>query len=313
LVYANLMYTSAGKRGAYVLASVPVAVLANGIRTTSIVFITHISDGQIGLAQDHATYGWVVFLFAVAGQMWAGWRYRDPHEQSPATAPFATRRVLLKNVALAWFVAVCAIVAAPGYAALAATEEALPDGSLCWPALPIDGYTIVQDPPWQPRFAQAHGDFHALVESEFGLVDLHVAYYWRQRQGAELINWRNRVYDGARWNFMARTAEELTVDGQPVSVIKESLRGPRYEMRTVFYWYWVDGRLVGSALLAKLLQVKAALLFGEKRAAMIALSVDEGVAGQRAREVVQSILNRAPFVVRTLQRVRTTVDGESNC
>ncbi|MDH3715598.1 MAG: exosortase/archaeosortase family protein, partial [Gammaproteobacteria bacterium] len=54
LVYANLMYTGATKRWLYSLAAVPVAILANAFRTTSIVLVTHASDGQIGLAYDHA-------------------------------------------------------------------------------------------------------------------------------------------------------------------------------------------------------------------------------------------------------------------
>jgi EpsI family protein len=105
----------------------------------------------------------------------------------------------------------------------------------------------------------------------------------------------------------------LTVDGEDVVVNRESLRGSRFETRTVFYWYWVDGTLTGSELQAKLLQIKAVLLFGDKRAAMIALSTDETVTGRRAREAAQSVLDRGAFVVRTLQGVRTTNAGESAC
>jgi EpsI family protein len=313
LVYANLMYISATKRWLYSLAAVPVAILANGFRTTSIVFITHASDGQIGLAYDHTTYGWIVFLFAVAGQMWAGWRYRDPHVDPPPVEAATARQPSLQRVALTWVVAVVAISAAPGYAAFAATDAASPEVSLCWPALPIDGYAVVENPVWQPRLETAHGNFHALVDSEFGRMDVHIAYYWRQQQGAELINWENRVYDGMRWHFLGSAKDELTVDGQKITVNRELLRGPRYEKRTVFYWYWVDDTLTGSALHAKLLQIKAALFFGDNRAAMIALSVDERIPKQRALEAVQSILDVAPFVIRTLQGVRTTNSGESNC
>jgi EpsI family protein len=313
LVYANLMYANKGKRWVYALSSVPVAILANGFRTTTIVFITHVSDGRIGLAHDHTTYGWFVFLFAVAGQMWVGWRYVDSHDKPLAAPTLEPDCTSPKKVVLAWFAAVCAIVAAPAYATLAATNEASSGGSLCWPALPIEGYTTVKHSAWRPVFANAQSNFHALVDSEFGAVDLHIAYYWRQERGRELINWHNRVFDGRHWNFLARSTDELTVDGQKIAVIRESLRGPQYETRAVFYWYWVDGTLTGSALQAKLLQIKAALLFGDKRSAMIALSVDESISRLRAHEAAQSVLDRAPFVIRTLRGVRTTNDAERGC
>jgi exosortase len=269
LVYANLMYANKGKRWVYALSSVPVAILANGFRTTTIVFITHVSDGRIGLAHDHTTYGWFVFLFAVAGQMWVGWRYVDSHDKPLAAPTLEPDCTSPKKVVLAWFAAVCAIVAAPAYATLAATNEASSGGSLCWPALPIEGYTTVKHSAWRPVFANAQSNFHALVDSE--------------------------------------------VDGQKIAVIRESLRGPQYETRAVFYWYWVDGTLTGSALQAKLLQIKAALLFGDKRSAMIALSVDESISRPRAHEAAQSVLDRAPFVIRTLRGVRTTNDAERGC
>lgn len=313
LVYANLMFSNTAKRWLYALAAVPVAILANGFRTTTVVLITHVSDGQIGLAHDHAAYGWFVFLLAVAAQMWAGWRYHDPDATPAVARSVGVHKLSLQRVALTWVVAVVAISAAPGYAAFAVAGEVPVSNSLCWPELPIDGYTVVPDPAWQPRFAQAHGNLHALLESDFGALDLHIAYFWRQQQGAELINAQNRVYDGDRWNFLARTADELIVDGKRISVNRVSLRGPNFETRSVFYWYWVDGAFTDSAIHAKLLQIKAAVLFGEQRAAMIGLSIERGVAGQREREAVQSVLDRAPFVVRTLQKVRTTADGKSYC
>jgi exosortase len=104
LVYANLMYTGLKKRWLYSLAAVPVAILANVFRTTSIVFITHASDWQIGLAYDHATYGWFVFLFAVAGQMGAGWRYRDRDADPPPVEAAIVGRLSLQRVLLIWIV-----------------------------------------------------------------------------------------------------------------------------------------------------------------------------------------------------------------
>lgn len=307
LVYANLMYTRARKQWLYTLVSVPVAILANGLRTTSVVFITEVSDGRIGLAEDHAVYGWFLFLLAVACQMAAGWRYRDANDDSPASAAVPADRPSFSKVILAWCVAIGLSGAAPAYAAFTASAASARAAQLCWPELPTVDSLGSRESDWQPNFPNASGDLHVTVADPSAPVDFYVAYYWRERPGEELINWSNRMYDGRRWNFLSRGIDELDVDGERLAVNRESLRGPRYEERTVFYWYWVNGKLTRSAQVAKLWQAEAALLFGDRRAAVVALSVATDVV--HARDAAQSVLDKTTSIAHALERVRTLEAG----
>ena len=82
LVFAKLMYLGFIRRAVYVLASFPIAISANIVRTTSVVMITEYSGGNINMAIDHGLYGWFIFCIAVLIQMWIGLRYRDSGGQA---------------------------------------------------------------------------------------------------------------------------------------------------------------------------------------------------------------------------------------
>ncbi len=313
LVYANLMFARWQKRCLYVLASVPVALVANAFRTTSIVVVTHLSDGQIALAYDHAAYGWFVFLLALTSQMWAGWPFRDTMQTPPVDHARAGTGASTRKLVMTWCAVAAGIVAAPGYALVTEANDTPSAGPLCWPAPLIDSDARSPRADWWPLYPGAYDHFEVHTGGELRAVTLHIAYYWRQRRGRELISSVNRVYDGRHWTFTARDEDTLTVDGRPVAVNRERLLGQGYARRSVFYWYWVGDVFTRSPLVAKLLQVKGELLSGEKRAAMIALSVEESGSPAFARGAAQAFLDQAPFGVGTLQRVRKPIDAEDSC
>ncbi len=301
LVFANLIYRGIGRKTLYVLASVPVAILANILRTTSVILFT---AGGIDLASEHETYGWCVFLIAMVGQMAIGQRFRDapagdqPVRDAPAT-PVATSAAAMPVLAASLGIVLLATVA-PAYARFALDLDAGPvPVRLCLPPAVSAVRPQAGDAgTWQPEFPTAGARLHGVLAIDTRPVDFFVAYYWRQGPESKLIAWNNRVYDGHYWRYMTRSADTAVIAGTPVRVISERLSGADGERRVVWYFYWVDGQFVSQPWAAKLLQAKAQLLGGERRSAVIAFSA-EG-SGATVRDTLQEAMDRQPAIEKML-------------
>jgi EpsI family protein len=64
------------------------------------------------------------------------------------------------------------------------------------------------------------------------------------------------------------------IAGVPASIRYQRVASTAKGQRLVWFWYWVDGRMTGDLLLAKLLQVKAKILGGRQEVGIVALAVD---------------------------------------
>jgi EpsI family protein len=315
LVFANLVFSKNGKRWIYVLAAVPVAILANNLRTTSVILITYWSDRAWDLLADHQLYGWLIFLLCVALQMACGARFMDPQDhrsKSSSTSPAAHSPSQAKIYAVL-VIAVITIAIPPAYAALLQKNPLdSPVGSLCGPAWLSSG-TAQQPQDWRPVFLGAQAELHAQQQMDDRNVDFYVAYYWRQSEGAELIGWPNAVYDGKTWHFLESRPMTIQVDERAVAIQETRLRGPQRERRLTWHWYWVDGTFVASPALAKLLQAKTLLLGGDSRAAAIVLSTIEGEHPEAARSVMQALLAQAPFLTLLLNNAQADGGDHLDC
>lgn len=305
LVFANLVFTKNSKRIAYVLAAIPVAILANNVRTTSVILITYWSGGAWDLLSSHRLYGWGVFLVFVAVQMALGARFSDPKPRAPEAAASAlddspgsgarTYAVLLTAIAL--------IAMPPLYATSLKTDTIHPSASLCAPEW-LSPRKIDKD-DWHPVFVGAQAELHSRQAVDGRNVDFYVAYYWHQEPGAELVGWPNAVFDGKAWHFMEQKPVVARIDGRATEVLETRLRGPERGRRLTWHWYWVDGRIAASPAVAKLLQAKARLLGSDQRAAAVVLSTTEGTDPKEARRAMQALLARGPFVTPMLDGARS--------
>lgn len=310
LVFANLIYRGTGKKLVYVLASLPVAILANNLRTTSVILFT---AGGVDLASDHEAYGWFLFFLAMVGQMAIGVRFRDPPSGAgPATdagGPAAAGSAQVTGPSPA---ALAPVLAAGGIVLLAAVGPAWAGFALDRDAGPVPvrlclppGLQLAAGFPagpgdWRPAFPGAGARVHGALPVGDRSVDVFVAYYWRQGPGSELIHWENRFHDGSHWRYMTSGSATVAVAGGPLRLATERLAGAAGERRVVWYGYWVDGRFTGSAPAAKLLQARAVLLGRERRSAVIAWSVKESGAADTAPAVLRAALDSQPAIVTTL-------------
>ena len=277
LLTAYLLFRSWPRRIAAVLVALAVPILANWLRAFGIVLIAYHSQGTRGMDVDHIIYGFWFFLFVLAIYIGVCWLFaepplprRAPHFPDQA-APSRFRQRLLATGALA----VLAAATGPLYAmALGQGPDTAP-AALQAPGQ-VDGWrrTAYLGMDWRPRFIGADGEVLARYTRGADTIDLYVARYDRQRQGAELINYRNDLA-GHGWDDLGeRLPATLEVDGAPVTVRYVRLAQPD-RRRMVFYWYWVNGSLVSSDMMAKLQMTSARLFGGPAASAVIAVAADD--------------------------------------
>jgi len=279
-----------------------VAIVANWIRIFGLIAAGHYLD-KIYNINDHYLEGWLFFAAIMFVMMAIGLRFRDPvsSDGSAAAGRIPATASPPSAGAIAYFFAFVAVTAAigagyPAYAKyraenappIAAVRIAFPDAIGGWRAS-----AAASD--WRIAFngadAQATGRYRSGSQS----VDLFVAYYQHQGEGRELVAHSNRVYDNDTWRPQRESKATASIGGAPVDVSATYLSAGQRQ-RLVWHVYWIDGQYIRSPVLAKLLQAKASLLFGDPRAGVVAASSDD-VENTEALETILRALPPFPSLV----------------
>lgn len=299
LIYASLVYRSRRRRVIFVVASLAVPIVANGIRAYGIILLAYLTNNRLAVGVDHIIYGWIFFTAVQLLLFSIGMRWREaPAEASPVTVPpgdggTAAGR-LLQKIAIACAVAL-AIVSLPplAEAGLARRQAAAP---------PVRFLAVVNS-PWQqlPSFDQrwapqlhAQSQFAAAYAAGDSRVDLHLAAYSR-RERLELVSGYNRVSDHKLWSDFEGGYRPLVIAGQPVNVRWDVLRSES-GFRLVWTWYSVQGKLTADPLQVKLFQAKARLLGQPASAAVISLSSGYVLQPAEAEARMEDFLRHAAIV-----------------
>ena len=139
------------------------------------------------------------------------------------------------------------------------------------------------------------------------IVDLYLAYYAYQKQGAEVVNQQNSLAGGGPWSLAQGPKVDGLLDGGSAEFASVRLASVRLASptarRIVWYWYWVDGKFTPSPVIAKLRQTKVALFGGSHPAAVIAVSSRVPDAEPLAAKTLQEFLKRVEPLSGVLERL----------
>lgn len=279
---AEAFFVSWRRRIAFMALAIVVPIVANGLRAYGIVLLAHLTSNTVAVMADHIIYGWIFFAFITLVLLFIARMFRDRKFDGddavttvakPTMSPAAAPRSLV-------LAAVCALVvaaAAPAYAAY--TESLWPRDAVIRLATPKagPGWTAVTDAnsAWWPPFPGADANLFRRYRAGGRGVDLYIAYYAHQRQGAEIVQWRNRFSTRADWTRIAGGRARAVIDGDALTVSRTRLVSQqKQQRRVVFSWYWVDGTFTANPIVAKLLRARARLLGGPAAAAVIAVASD---------------------------------------
>lgn len=276
---AHVCFVSWRRRALFMAAALVVPVLANGVRAFGTIW----AADRFGIARatgfDHILYGWVFFALVMALVMAVGWRWFDRAPDAPAFDPRALaaaaplRPAPLAPVAL---LAVAIAAAAPTWsAAIAGRADPLPHRIALpevpgWRRAPMSAAA-----PWSAHYPAAdHYLIGRYVDARGDAVDLAVAVFARQREGAELVAFGTGVLrEGDRW---IRVADVAPVGGgAAMRIVSGGADGQKVE-RLVVTWYRVGGMLTADAMTVKLATTRAHLLGGRQAAVALHVSAEAG-------------------------------------
>lgn len=296
-IYAYITYTSLTKRTVFIIASLIVPIVANGIRAYGIVMIGHFSGMKYAVGVDHLLYGWVFFGVVIFALFWVGGFWAD--EPVPVAKEKAysdksgttNRNIVLVLIAFAVYSIFISQLAKPSITLSENASFDLPTSLGIW----VSAEHEPSSSEWRPVFRNP--DLSATERytnsSASELVDIHIAYYDAQRDGAEAISSLNQLtdpYEGD-WKLIASRDTEKGNDS-----FKEAEVTRPGQKRLVWRAYWVDGQYVASPYIAKLLEVKQ-MLTGNQHAMFLTISTPVISSTEEARLTIDSAWKvlRAPI------------------
>jgi exosortase A len=302
VLFAYLSYRRIYKIVLFLLLSVVIPLVGNGLRCLGIILLAHFTSNAYGAGADHIIYGWgfnVAILFAV---LFVGTMFRDvPENSSPATTVIGIRPNSANLVALVALIAAVLVTAGPAWALWRDRGSVRLDSGVIRTALSSGGWhEDAADDNWHPNFPGA--DIYVQKEREdFGPVNLFIGYYARPQGGHTVTAGLNMPWNGNVWTASNGTEVSARLGASPIA-LNELTISSETGRRLVWYTYWVDGAVSDNPFLVRLLEARAALS-GHRGQAIIAIStpMDDSIEVVRAR--LSTSLSQLGPVSRALQGV----------
>ena len=294
VLYAYLTYQSTHRRILFVLASIIVPIIANGLRAFIIVMIGHFSDMQLATGVDHLVYGWVFFGIVIAIMFFIGSFWREDEKALSATNDVDSSKIVAgvqsKQFVLVSVVLLLSVTLLP---IKAYTNNVEVDG----------GHIVVQTPigdqwkqtdqllsDWEPRYNNMDASLVQNYSQQVTSVDLFIGYYITQRKDAQLVTSANVLTEERdQWQNVGISNIELNILEGKISIPLAHLKDGRKEI-LVAYFYYLDGQIITNDYMAKLTEVKTRLFGGDQAASIIAVSSEFNENREQSISNIQDFL-----------------------
>lgn len=306
ILAANLFFHSWPRRLLFLGLSIVVPIVANGIRAYGIVILAHFGHYTLAFNIDHVVYGFAFLSVVTLSLLGLGALFRDGHD---SLLPDAGHPAVVRLASNAPKIATSGRSIQVFYAGLAMAVIILAQFWTTATKAPPTRLTAALQAPvvaspwalddggrssWSPEFHGMDAELQQGYRRGNEHVDLQVAYYVYQREGAEAISDLNAIAGGRREMQVlssSRRNVQIGTVSLPVNGLVIHHDGQVY---LVWYWYWVGGVNTNSRLAGKLLELKALATGGERAAAVIAVSSEvvenaEGTAALLETFLRQSI------------------------
>lgn len=275
-LYAYLQFRTLRYRLFFILLSLAIPILANGVRAYLIVLIGYLSDSKLATGVDHYIYGWFLFAVFCAVLFWIGSRLREPpapDAPAPPSGPVSGGPLRPGRLVPA---AVLSIVAIGAWPLLAARVDALATASgpptLELPAA-IGGWSAWEDSigSWRPAYHGTTVEASRAYRKGDRIAALYVGYYRGQKQGAELVNSTNTIVAVGKHLAWRRGWERERAVPLPTGVerVWETEASKPGQRLLVWSRLWSGGGYTLSPFSAKVMELKRRMTTGKDDAALV--------------------------------------------
>jgi exosortase A len=290
--FAVVMYRGFLQRILFIIMSVVVPIVANGLRALGIIVLAHLEGSAAAVEADHILYGWVFFTLVIMILIAIGMAFAEKPGWPPPVRSMTMGKTSLWRFAVAVSAAVLLDLTGPAYAyrldslfpAAELPQADSPHVAPSWRSL--SGAL----PSWHPLMHGADRQFLEEFEQPgSGIVVRYVALYRLRALGNMLTTTENRLADDGEWRIAERGEAAFSLGGEKIAVTSaEIVSGPH--RRLVWSFYVVDGRITARLFEAKLLQARAVLLQRALVAALVAVSASMDDPGNPAEQQLTRFL-----------------------
>ncbi|MEP4889835.1 MAG: exosortase A [Aliiglaciecola sp.] len=259
-LFAYLNYNGIKKRAIFILFSIFLPLIANGIRAYGIVMIAHLSDMEYATGVDHLIYGWLFFGLVILIMFTVGGRWADPLPKAEKLENEFGPKYPVSSIIKP--VGVLVVILSLSITYKSAFENPVspvnPDFAK---AFNLKGTS--SNATWLPIF---HNPTSVYRGSKDG-VEFYIAYYNANIQGQELINGRNKLYNIEQWSIVSEDSNPTYRSMQIIDNYGNK--------RLLTYTYVSPWRVTHKSLEIKLVQAIQALLGQAQNGYLIVLSVPD--------------------------------------
>jgi exosortase A len=296
---ANLYFKSWWKRGAFLVISLIVPIIANGIRAFATIYIADANGMEFAESFDHVVYGWFFFAFVIAAVLALGWKFFDREIDEPAFDPktISTNATASSPRLYALALALLAIASVPLLWMTTNTADGDARVPTSFAAPQIEGWARSDAPmgyPWAATYVGADQVIQGRY-SDAGnrVVDVAIAYYADQTERRELVGFGQGGFPmETEWSWMEDSIAPRS--GQAYRIV-----APGPVSREVFQYMQVGGVMTGSTSRAKLETMRVRLLGVDQSAVGVVISAE----GREARAAIETFLADSGGIETLVDRV----------
>lgn len=312
-LYAYLTYQSLSRRIIFIVLSIIVPIIANGLRAYLIVMTGHLSGMTLAVGIDHLIYGWIFFGIVMLLLFWAGsfWREdQQPIKPAIRTGQTGTSQASVSSKATLGIAGLITVITAiwPLYAQHLSTS--LDQQSI--PTLNIinhsDKWQSEMAPlsDWTPVYVGTPVQYTGHYSNNDQHVSVYVTYYRNQKQGNELINYGNILIDGnSGWSNVGSSRQNISVDNTELTVTQNQLRTSTDRLLT-WRWWWLGDYETSNPYMVKFLMAINQLFGQGDDGAEIIIAANYEIDPQEA------IFSMRQFVADMMPAIREDLHSAKN-
>mgnify|MGYP000692908454 CR=1 FL=1 len=244
-LFAYLNYRTAWKFYGFILASLIVPIIANGLRAFGIVVIGYLSDMEHATGADHLVYGWFFFAFVLLLLFFIGQLGQEDTRPSKVISSQALNIRLMLPALFIGILALSSIV--PSYIHFVLQQTPNIDATLQRNNLlaQLQNFKQIQV-DWQPQLQGPDAEWAGTVKGKA----VYIGSYFYDREAHELVSGQHRYYNIDA--YTRKSFERVSISrGRANRIDLVDVSGNQVRL---FYWFEVDGQATASSLATKLNQ-----------------------------------------------------------